>query len=122
MAVCCFGKRNVLRLDVKESREGFCRRGSGRSFHVEKPKTEKVREPTVGSLGTRNLEADRDYQKQSGEYRRLCEVEDTQAQREDGAVRVVYLQYSRECLPCTEFFVGLGASGQIQKEERYGYV
>ena len=91
MAVCCFGKRNVLRLDVKESREGFCRRGRGRSFHVEGPKTEKVREPTVGSLGTRNLEADRDYQNPSGEYRRLCEAEDTQPQREDGAVRVVYL-------------------------------
>ena len=75
MSVCCFGKRNVLRLDVKESREGFCRRGRGRSFHVEGPKTEKVREPTVGSLGTRNLEADRDYQKQSGEYRRLCKAE-----------------------------------------------
>ena len=30
MAVCCFGKRNVLRLDVKESREGFCRRGKGK--------------------------------------------------------------------------------------------
>ena len=91
MAVCCFGKRNVLRLDVKESRKGFCRRGRGRSFHVEGPKTEKVRESTVGSLGTRNLEADRDYQNPSGEYRRLCEAEDTQPQREDGAVRVVYL-------------------------------
>ena len=55
VAVSCFGKRNVLRLDVKESREGFCRRGRGRSFHVEGPKTEKAREPTVGSLGTRNL-------------------------------------------------------------------
>ena len=63
----------------------------GRSFHVEGPKTEKVREPTVGSLGTRNLEADRDYQNPSGEYRRLCEAEDTQPQREDGAVHVVYL-------------------------------
>ena len=60
-------------------------------LHVEGPKTEKVREPTVGSLGTRNLEADRDSQKQSRENRRLCEVEDTQPQREDGAVRVVYL-------------------------------
>ena len=76
---------------MKESREGFCRRGRGRSFHVEGPKSEKVREPTVESLGTRNLEADRDYQNPSGEYRRLCEAEDTQPQREDGAVRVVYL-------------------------------
>ena len=32
---------------MNESREGFCRRGRGRPFHVEGPKTEKVREPTV---------------------------------------------------------------------------
>ena len=42
-----FGKRNVLRLDLNKSREGFCRRGRGRSFHVDGPKTEKAREPTV---------------------------------------------------------------------------
>ena len=45
-----FGKRNVFRLDLNESREGFCRRGRGRLFHVDGPKTEKVREPTVQSL------------------------------------------------------------------------
>ena len=45
-----FGKRNVFRLDLNESREGFCRRGRGRSFHVDGPKTEKAREPTVESL------------------------------------------------------------------------
>ena len=33
--VCCVGKRDVLRLELKESREGICRRGRGRSFHVE---------------------------------------------------------------------------------------
>ena len=44
MAVYCFGKINVLRFDLKESREGFCRRGRGMSFHVEVPKTEKARE------------------------------------------------------------------------------
>ena len=33
--VGCFGKRNVLRFDLKESREGLCRRGRGRSFQVE---------------------------------------------------------------------------------------
>ena len=43
-------KRNVLRFDLKESREGFCRRGSGKPFHVEGPKTEKAREPTAESL------------------------------------------------------------------------
>ena len=43
------GKRNVFRLDLKPM-ESFCRRGRGRSFHVEGPKTEKAREPTVESL------------------------------------------------------------------------
>ena len=33
-----------------ESREGFCRRGRGRSFHVKRPKTEVAWEPTVESL------------------------------------------------------------------------
>ena len=48
--VYSFGKRYVLKFDLKESREGFCRRGRGRSFHVEGPKTEKTQEPTVESL------------------------------------------------------------------------
>ena len=45
-----FGKSNVFRLDLNESREGFYRRGRGSSFHVDGPKTEKAREPTVESL------------------------------------------------------------------------
>ena len=45
-----FGKRNVFRLDLNESREGFCQRGRGRSFHVDGPKTEKAKEPTAESL------------------------------------------------------------------------
>ena len=45
-----FGKRNVFRLNLNESSDGFCRRGRGRSFHVDGPKTEKAREPTVDSL------------------------------------------------------------------------
>ena len=49
-----FGKRKVFRLDLNESREGFCRRGRGRSFHIDGPKTENEQEPTVGA---RNLEA-----------------------------------------------------------------
>ena len=36
--------------DLNESREGYCRRGRGRSFYVEGPKAEKAREPTVESL------------------------------------------------------------------------
>ena len=45
-----FRKRNAFRSDLNESREGFCRRGMRRSFHVDGPKTEKAREPTVGCL------------------------------------------------------------------------
>ena len=52
-----FGKINVFRFDLNESREGFCQRGRGRSFYVDAPKTEKVQEPTEES-GARNLEAE----------------------------------------------------------------
>ena len=48
--VYSLGKRNVLRFDLKESREGFCGIGRGRSFHVEEPKMEKAQEPAVESL------------------------------------------------------------------------
>ena len=48
--VYSFGKRNVFRLHLNESREGFCRRERGRSFHVDGQKTEKAREPTMESL------------------------------------------------------------------------
>ena len=44
-------------LHLNESREGCYRRGRGRSFHADGPKTEKAREPT-GQSGARNLEAD----------------------------------------------------------------
>ena len=44
------GNRNVLRFDLNESREGFCWRGRGRSFHVKGPKSEKAWEPTAESL------------------------------------------------------------------------
>ena len=48
--VSSLGKRDVFRLHLNESREGFFRRGRGRSFLVEEPKTEKAREPTTESL------------------------------------------------------------------------
>ncbi len=87
-----FRKKKCLEVRCEGVQRGVLTERKGKVIlHVEGPKTEKVREPTVGSLGTRNLEADRDSQKQSRENRRLCEVEDTQPQREDGAVRVVYL-------------------------------
>ena len=45
-----FGKINVFMLHLNESREGFCWRGRGGSFHVAGMKTEKEREPAVESL------------------------------------------------------------------------
>ena len=45
-----FWRKKCLDVWLKESREGFCRRGRGRSFHVEGPKTEKARESTVEHL------------------------------------------------------------------------
>ena len=34
-------KKNLLRFDLKKPRDDFCRRGRGRSFQAEGPKTEK---------------------------------------------------------------------------------
>ena len=48
--VYCFGKRNVLRLDLKESDNSFFWTGRGRSLHVDGPKSENAGEQTVESL------------------------------------------------------------------------
>ena len=50
-------KYSLLLLLSMESREGFCRRGRGRSLSAELPKTEKALEPKVKSLvrGIRRL-------------------------------------------------------------------
>ena len=57
--VYSFGKRTVLMLHLNESREGFCRRSTGRLLHVDGPKTAKARAPTVESLVRLNsLEAE----------------------------------------------------------------
>ena len=45
-----FWEKKSSRLDLNESREGFCRRGRGRSFLVDGVKQKKAREPTVESL------------------------------------------------------------------------
>ena len=50
MAGGLFWKTTVLRLDLMESSQLFFRTGRGRSSHVDGPKTEKAREPTVESL------------------------------------------------------------------------
>ena len=53
------GKKNIFRLHFSESREDFCRRGRGRSFLVDGPKTDKALELTnSGESGGRNLEAE----------------------------------------------------------------
>ena len=48
--VYCFVKRDGFRLDLNDSREGFCQTERGRSFHADGAKTEKVQESTVESL------------------------------------------------------------------------
>ena len=54
----------------------FYRRGRGRPFDVDGPKTIKEREPTVESL-VRGIRRPREYLKQSGEYGRVCKIEDS---------------------------------------------
>ena len=58
-----------------------------------------------------------EYQKWSGEYGRACKVEDS---HRDKTKQCPWYIYSRECLSCTEFFVGLEASGEIETEELCG--
>ena len=51
---------------MNDSREGFCQRGRGRSFHVDGPKTEEEKKKAgtnSAESGARNLEAE--YQKQN---------------------------------------------------------
>ena len=50
-----FGKRNVFRLHWNESREGFSRRGRGRSFYVNGPKTEKSAGTNSGECIVRGI-------------------------------------------------------------------
>ena len=47
---------------------------------------------------------DWDYQKRSGEYGRVCKVEDSHRNKTE---QCPWYSFSRECLSCTEFFVGL---------------
>ena len=48
-------KRNVLRLDLKECREGFFRKGKGRSFHVEGSKTKEKENRSTSNLETESI-------------------------------------------------------------------
>ena len=87
--VYSLGKRNVFRLHLNESSEGFCRAGrglfvswclepslerKGKVIPCRWSETGKGVGANSGESGMRNLEAE--YQKQSGEYGRVCKVED----------------------------------------------
>ena len=87
----------MLRLNLNESQEGFFRRGRGRSFPVEGPKTEKAREPTVESLvrGTWGLGVS-EAEKRVG---MVCNVES----RGDAAVYDTLAVDSVHILYATEF-------------------
>ena len=54
-----------------------------------------------------------EYQKRSGEYGRACIVEDS---HRDKMEQWSWYIYTRVYLPCIEFFVRLGASGEIERE------
>ena len=73
---------------MNESRDGFCQRGRGRSFHVDGPKTVKAREPTVESLVRGMLEAESmsSRAESTGGCVKLKTVTEI-----DGAVRVIHL-------------------------------
>ena len=101
-------------LDFKGSREGFCWWERWRSFHTQGLTTEKVQEPTVWSLEVLHEESGGwEYHKQSREYRNVCKVEDS---HRDKTEQCAWYIYGRERLSCTEFFVGLGASVDFERE------
>ena len=104
------GKEVFFRLRFNEPREGFSRRGRGRSLHVDGRKTEKAREPIVES-GARNLEAEsiKGRAESTGGCVKLKTVSEIRRRCDPDTFTV-------ECLSCTEFFVGLGSSGEIETE------
>ena len=57
-----------------------------------------------------------EYQKQRGEYKKVCKVDNSLSHRENTLLCMWY-SYSRVCLSCGEFFVRLGASAGMQSEE-----
>ena len=54
-----------------------------------------------------------EYQKQSGEYGRVCKFEDS---HRDKTEQCPWYICSRECFSCIEFVVRLGPSGEIETE------
>ena len=117
-----FWKRNVLRFDLNESWKGFCQRWRGRSFHVEGPKTKKVREPTVESLeqGIWRPESIRSRVESMGlgGYVKLKIVTEIR----QGSVGATFIAASVYDLSCTKFFAGLGASAWQWRDWNRGVV
>ena len=93
------------------SPEWVCQRGRGRSSHVDGLKTEKAQEPTAES-GVRNLEAEsiRSRVESMGGCVKLKTVTEIR-QSSDCDTFIAEGVYF-----CTEFFVGLEASGEIETE------
>ena len=108
--VYSFGKRNVFRLHLSESREAFCQREwEGHSMLMDwRQKRHANQQWRVWCEESGGWE----YQK-SREYWRVCKVIDGHIAKTE---QCSWYIYSRECLSCTEFFAGLGASGEIETE------
>ena len=87
-----FWEKNVFRLDLNESREGFCWRGRGRSFHVDGLKTEKAvdQQWRVWCEESGGWE----YQKWSREYGRVCKVEDSHRDKTEQCPWYIYFKLS----------------------------
>ena len=102
-----------MRLDLKESREGFCWGGKGRSFHpCGGAEDRKGTGANNGKSGMRNMEAEsiRIRAKSMEGYVKLKTVTEIRQSSAHG-------RFIAESLSCTKFFVGLGASGGLETEE-----
>ena len=62
---------------MESTERSFCRRGRGRSVHIHRPGTEKVREPTEESL-VREIWTLRALEAERGKYACVLHVNDTQ--------------------------------------------
>ena len=95
----------MFRLQLSVSREAFFWIRRERSFHIHVQKRRGHQQWRVRNLETESI--------RSSEYRRVCKVEDS---HRDKTEQYPWHIYSRECLSCTEFFIGLGASGESETE------
>ena len=58
MAGLQFWKKKWFWIRFERVQRGYCRKGRGRSFHIDGPKTEKARGTNSGESGARNLDAE----------------------------------------------------------------